>query len=418
MLILAEVALWLSFFDDEGKDVLYAGIGFVIGILLFVRGFRILQRKRLILDTPTAKARSAAIGLVELTGLAVGPHTITSPITQRACFYYRTAVWKEVGSGKNRHWEQKIDERFHVPFFVEDDTGMVLIDPNGAELDIHCDFKAEYNHSMFSSASVPPRVAEFAGRNGVALDDNVRVEEYCLKPSNAIYVLGTLATNGSLAPSAIPVPTASSGAQITQFDLGGGKAGVARSLLGLANLNFTVNVTRTRPSMAPAEPVKLTDIDRKMAERRAQEAAAKESRQGASPAGAHPAERTPAALAAVAAQDPALAAAAATFLGTSLPGAIAGATAPAATAAQPAKESAVPPPGSEPFAVSPGTREFPGTCPTVICKGKNNPAFYISWHSQKEIVSDLSKRSFLFIFGGPVLSALCLWYLLSYFKAM
>ncbi len=419
MLLLAQAALWLLSSDDEGKTVLYAAVGFVIGILLFVRGFRILQRKRLIMDTPTAKARSAAIGLVELTGLAVGPHTILSPITQRACFYYRTAVWKEVGSGKNRHWEQKIDERFHVTFFVEDDTGMVLIDPSGAEMDIHCDFKAEYNHSMFSSASVPPRVAEFAGRNGVALDDNVRVEEYCLKPRNAIYVLGTLATNGHLVPTATPVPT-SSGAQITQFDLGSGKAALARSLLGLVNLNFTVNVTRTRPTMAPSGPVKLTEIDRKLAERRAQEAAAKELRQGASPAGVHPAERTQAALAAVAARDPALAAAAATFLGTSLPGAIASpaAAAPAGTAAQPARQPVTPPQGAEQFAVGPETREFPEKCPTVICKGKNNPAYYISWRSQKEIVSDLSKRSILFIFGGPVLSALCLWYLLSYFKAM
>ena len=409
VLLLTHAALWLFSGDDA---VIWAVVGFVLGFFVFIRGFRMLQRKRLILDTPTAHVRSAAIGLVELNGLAMGPHTITSPITQRPCFYYRTAVWKEVGSAKNRHWEQKVDERFHVPFFLQDETGMVLIDPNGAEMDIHCDFKAEYNHSMFSSTGVPPRVAEFAGRTGVALDDNVRVEEYCLKPRNALYILGTLAANSGLKPVAIPMPTSSSGVQVGKFDLGGGKAGLVSLIVGLANLNFTVNVTRTTPTMAPPGPVHLTEIDRKLAERRAQEAAAKETRQGLSPAAVHPAERAQAALAAVAARDPALAAAAATFLGTNLPSVMAtGATSGAA--AQPAKQPSTPPPGIEPVVAA----EFPEKCPTVICKGEHNPAFYISWRSQKEIVSELSTRSTLFIFGGPVLSALCLWYLLAYFRA-
>ncbi len=401
----SHLALWFSSSSDDGKTVLYAFIGVFVGIGLFIRGFRVLQRKRLILDTPTSHVRSAAIGLVELNGLAVGPHTIVSPITQRPCFYYRTAVWKEVGSGKNRHWEQKIDERFHVPFFLQDETGMVLIDPNGAEMDIHCDFKAEYNRSMFTTMGVPPRVVEFAGRNGVTLDDNVRVEEYCLKPRNAMYILGTLATNAGLAPTALPVPTTSS-LTLGKFDLGGGRAGLVRSVLSLANLNVQVNVTRTSPAtLSPAQPVKLTEIDRKMAERRAKEAAADESRQGASPAAAHPADRAQAALAAIAAQNPALAATAATFLGTNLPTAFTGA------APQPAKDPVE-------QGVAPAQDAYPEKCPTVICKGRNNPAFYISWRSQKDIVSDLSKRSALYIVGGPALTIACVVYLLGYFKAL
>jgi hypothetical protein len=151
--------------------------------------------------------------------------------------------------------------------------------------------------------------------------------------------------------------------------------------------------------------VKLTEIDRKLAERRAQEPA-KELRQGASPAAAHPAERTQAALAAVAGQNPALAMAAATFMGTSLPKAVPGA------------QAAVSPAGTEPFAVKPEATQYPDKCSTVVCKGSHNPAFYISWRSQKEIVSDLSKRSALFILGGPALTVACATYLLYYFKVL
>ncbi len=424
MLPFAHAALWLSSSND-GRIVLYAAIGFVIGILIFIRGFRMLQRKRLILDTPLSHVRSAAIGLVELNGQAVGPHVITSPITQRPCFYYRTALWKEVGSGKNRHWEQKVDERFHVPFFLKDPTGMVLVDPDGAEMDIHCDFKGEYNRSMFSGSNVPPRVFDFASHNGVGLDDNIRVEEYCVKPQNALYILGTLATNTGLQLTAVPQPTARPGSEVTKFDVGGGGAGATRSLLSLANLNFNVSVSRPQPTFAPSSAggreYPLADFDRKMAERRAQHSQAQSAGAGApQPYDPKDPRSKSAALAAIAAQDPALAAAAASVMGTSLPQAIAGrpAAPQAAAAPQPAKEAAEPAPGV-PGSAAPAQEEcFPDKNPTVIRRGANQPTFYISWRSQKEIVSDLSTKSTLFIFGGPVLSALCLWVLLNYFRML
>ncbi|PYX36970.1 MAG: hypothetical protein DMG75_08715, partial [Acidobacteria bacterium] len=62
------------------------------GIFLFVHGFRMLARKRLILNTPISRIRSASIGLVEVNGVAIGPYTINAPITGLPCFYYRTLV--------------------------------------------------------------------------------------------------------------------------------------------------------------------------------------------------------------------------------------------------------------------------------------------------------------------------------------
>ena len=417
-------ALWLSSSSsDEGKIVLYAIIGFFLGIALFIRGFRLLQRKRLILNTPMSHVRSAAIGLVELTGQAVGPHTLQSPITQRSCFFYRTAMWHEVGSGKNRHWEQVADERFHVPFYLKDPTGMVLVDPNGAEMDIHCDFKGEYNHSMFSDTGVPPRVADFAARNGCSISSNIRVEEYCLKPQNAVYVLGSLATNHGLCCTPNPQPTMRPGSDISTLT-GGGRAGLAGTALALMNLNFNISVTRTRPSFtppgtSPAPPV-LTDLDHRMAEARAKREE-KEKEEAAQHPGIYPqkqsetqAQRAAAAVAALSVANPAMAAQVATMLGTSLPHAVtqtAGAGLVATTG--PLKDS----PGVDPSAAA-HLEAFPDQNPTVIHKGTNDPTFYISWRSQKEVVKDLGTKSTLLIFGGPLLSAACLAYLLVYFKMM
>src|SRR5271170_3521796 len=90
--------------SDARGLLLYCVLGFCAGIGLFIYGFRLLQRRRLILDTPFSKIRSASMGMIEISGQAVGPYTMVAPITGRACYYYRTVVseWKQ--SGKNKTW--------------------------------------------------------------------------------------------------------------------------------------------------------------------------------------------------------------------------------------------------------------------------------------------------------------------------
>jgi hypothetical protein len=70
----------------------WAALGLVIGPYLFYRGFRLLQRKRLILDIPRSTVRAAAMGGVEVSGKAVGPYTLVSPLSQRDCLYYRVVI--------------------------------------------------------------------------------------------------------------------------------------------------------------------------------------------------------------------------------------------------------------------------------------------------------------------------------------
>src|SRR5271166_803758 len=85
-------------------------VGIGIGIYLFYQGFRLLQRRRLILDTPASKIRSASVGMVELSGLAVGPYTMLAPVTTRPCYYYQTLVWEWKQQGKNKQWVKAASE--------------------------------------------------------------------------------------------------------------------------------------------------------------------------------------------------------------------------------------------------------------------------------------------------------------------
>src|SRR5258708_33256310 len=106
--------------SDTTRPVVWCVIGFFVGIYLFVQGFRFLQRRHLILDTPISKIRSASLGMVELSGLAVGPYTMIAPITQRSCYYYRTVAWEWKRSGRSSQWVKVAAECRHVPFFLDD----------------------------------------------------------------------------------------------------------------------------------------------------------------------------------------------------------------------------------------------------------------------------------------------------------
>src|ERR1700733_11770605 len=185
---------------------LWAFVGLGCGAYWFYRGFTLLARRHLILDTPASKIRSASIGLVELSGLAGGPYTLRAPLTGMACYYYRTLAWQLKQSGKNSHWEKVADEALYVPFYLDDTTAKVLVDPQGAELDLHRDFQEEFHTSFFSTQlEVPGNAAAFLMRHGIDTDKKLKLEEYAIKPKNALFVLGTLAPNPGLRVNATPV---------------------------------------------------------------------------------------------------------------------------------------------------------------------------------------------------------------------
>src|SRR5579864_5454183 len=127
------IALLALFRYSTNDGMIIAIVGACTGVYLFYHGFRLLQRKRLILDTPASKIRSASMGLVEINGLAVGPYTMTAPITGVPCYYFRTTAWQWQRSGRSSKWVKVADESLHVPFFLDDNTGRVLVDPQGAE---------------------------------------------------------------------------------------------------------------------------------------------------------------------------------------------------------------------------------------------------------------------------------------------
>ena len=347
--------------------LLWCAIGFCGGIALFFYGFRLLQRRRLILDTPLSKIRSASMGMVEVSGLAVGPYTVVAPITGRPCYYYRTLVWELKQRERKKEWVQIAAECAHVPFFIDDNTGRVLVDPRGADLDLHRDFKDRFSDSLFSTKGPPPdSVYNFLTSHGIATNNDLRVEEYCIKPKNSLFILGTLAENPGIeiTPDAIHEDI-NSPSYVPLF-----------SVQSIAFAAGSASNELSTPRVAA----------------RAAAANAAHSSIG------HPAPRI----------DPSI-------FKTSQEQKVAGALL-AAGISNPSAWAAAGVPLPQPHFAKPTAIDksdpdrFP---PVVLMRGENTKTFLISWRSQQEIARSLGWKCTLMIWGGPVLALLSLYFFLG-----
>ena len=376
---------------------IWPAAGIAGGIYLFVLGFKMLQRKRLILNTPTSKIRSASLGLVEVNGLAVGPYTLTAPITAAPCFFYRTQAWELRKSGKSNEWQQVADESLHVPFFLDDNTGRLLINPQGAELDIHRDFHEEYSSSIFFDKEMPERCRQFLARYAVSGERKVRVDEYCIKPKNFLFILGTLAENPGTAVVPQPVRTQPASSSRFTLNLPGGSRGT-----------FTISVGKTigyEPEPVPLKSLPQPSLIHRsvevinLSDNQLPAASAEMTQQGKITAALMRAGITnPAAWNAAGIDNPG--AAVATFAGTAvMSSASLDASATTSAAAGPAHE----------FDLQPKV---------VLMKGENNPAFFISWRNERAIARSLGWKSALCIWGGPALILLAAYVLLAQFSVL
>jgi len=361
--------LWFS--SSGFWFVLACLAGIVIGAVLFFKGFGMLRYKRMILDTPLSKIHSASIGLVEVMGTATGPKTLTAPVTGEPCFYYRVRAWQWYESGDKHEWRQVIDESVYLPFFLEDNTGRVLVDAQGAEMDVHKSFSDELGTSIFRSRELlPPNVLNFLVKRGLAGYGKIKLEERIIQPGYPLFVFGTLGENPA-SGSWVPRPLlADDGASTYNLQLGDGRQ------FGVAFRNTS---TATQPELLDATLVnalgRIPGIQIQRTEMRI-------------PAGGGQAVLPGNAAALMNRADARFAAGVLTN--------------------SPASVSVVDETASE----KPGDPSFDLHPSAAISKGERKDPFTISYRSQKEVVQSLAWKSALCIWGGPLLAIVSFYYLM------
>lgn len=170
---------------SNGSDWMWSALyqGIRTGILptiaagsLFGGGFYYLRLKRLVENTPTSKTRSVAMGMVEVQGRAVRQYALVSPMSQLACVYYR--VRKYVRKD-NANWRLSSEtESGQVPFFLQDETGRVQVNPEGATV-----------RPRTRNEGLPGRMGLLMASSGMT-DANEKWVEEVIAEGTFLYVLG------------------------------------------------------------------------------------------------------------------------------------------------------------------------------------------------------------------------------------
>jgi hypothetical protein len=158
------------------------------GPWLFWRGFRHLRLKRLMENTPTARIRSMAMGLVEINGKVETRSAVTAPFSGRACAYWEVDV--STRSGK-RGWQVVHRNRSGHPFYLRDTTGVALIYPHGANCRLNFGVSEEC-----LGLTLPSCYSDYFDHEGLGASvlwrmGAMRFRERVLEPGQPIYVLGT-----------------------------------------------------------------------------------------------------------------------------------------------------------------------------------------------------------------------------------
>ncbi len=154
------------------------------------RTWRHVSHIRLIEDTPTCKIRSAPQGYVELEGLGKlmdGP-PIVAKLSGLSCVWFRYRIEEYVATGKgNEHRWETIDKGESTDtFWLQDDTGRVVVDPEGA------DITPRYKDTWRSDSSMAgiARAKGFIGAH--AGGSRYRFTEERINSGERIYTLGLL----------------------------------------------------------------------------------------------------------------------------------------------------------------------------------------------------------------------------------
>ena len=187
----------VSYCGNNG-DGFGVGVMFIIlGLIMFYNSLKNLKIKRLIENVPTSKARSVAMGLVELKGkIESGNKTLTDPFDGKDCVYWHIHIQQYMKRGKRRTWVTRHKAKKQVPFYLTDQTGSVLVNMQGANLK-NVKRDNEYESAMFFSDDIPSKVEDYCNKENIKLrgwlggKKRMRFRVTYLEPNDDIYIIGS-----------------------------------------------------------------------------------------------------------------------------------------------------------------------------------------------------------------------------------
>ncbi len=110
-------------------------LGTAAGVWFFFKGFRVFREFKIVADTPCMPIRSISMGLVQVRGQAQTEKLISSPITHTPCCFYQVKI-ERYETGEHGGWKHYRTDMDGAKFYLQDQTGRVLVDSYSAEYDL------------------------------------------------------------------------------------------------------------------------------------------------------------------------------------------------------------------------------------------------------------------------------------------
>lgn len=173
---------------ELGFGALLAGAG----PWAFWHGFKALRVQQLIRNTPTARVRSMAIGLVEVNGTVTPRSRTIAPFSSRPCVWWGVEVQTLSSKSKSgsRSWHTVHRAASGRPFYLRDESGVALVYPEGADCKVGYDVQEQTG-----GLGVPQMYMDFMESRGLGMRHlwamgPMRFRERRLEEGQGLYVLG------------------------------------------------------------------------------------------------------------------------------------------------------------------------------------------------------------------------------------
>lgn len=150
--------------------------------LSFYLSFYWLRHVRMIEDVPTAKIRSGAQGYVELEAIARerDGFVLRSPVSGRKCLWWSVIIEKRIPFPGFWKWIEKRQSSGF--FYIEDETGLCLVDPEGAIAEMMA------TERQFYGDTPDPECSHRKGKQ--YSEGQYRYSEAIIEPDTPLHLLG------------------------------------------------------------------------------------------------------------------------------------------------------------------------------------------------------------------------------------
>ncbi len=173
------------------------GIGCVHGNFILRRRINLLNK------ISTSNVSSVAEGLVELKGRAQWKDPLYSPLSGAPCVYHSCSIemWRKGKEKGPARWVPVyLKQSGELPFYLEDGSGRILIDPKGSSMVIE-----QLSENIISANELTPEMHKLldgetsslvkVARPLIRANVPYRVNEFIVKTGQELYVFGTAAQN-------------------------------------------------------------------------------------------------------------------------------------------------------------------------------------------------------------------------------